>query len=256
MSNGRAQSGSAPALRIGPTTFQQVLSTPRITLAECAQDVAAGFLPDRHLYWYSRCKILWDPSYDLLAGHLADSDLPVLDLGCGAGVFAAFLRKRGFASAYRGVDLDARKIGQAATAVSSLWEHTFFEACDAADYVRNTGFRGNLVALDILHYFTTAGQVEFLKNLARLVPAGGRLFLRNGVRDAPGLRHAVTSLEEAIVRGSSWIRGGEWNFPSRDLIHHTLRDSGLAVVNVPLWGDTPFSSNLFVAARPSVQRAG
>jgi len=215
-----------------------------------ATAAASSFLPGRHLFHYARGKILWDPAYEFLADQLIESNLPVLDLGCGAGVFASWLRELGASFDYLGIDLSASKIEIATRCVAPKWPRTVFIADDAAGFAEGSVFDGNIVGLDLLHYFSNRDQAALLKTLAQGLATGSRLFLRNGVRDAVGWRHIVTSAEEAFVRGTSWIRGGEWNFPSRAFVEDALREAGLHVVAVPMWGNTPFSSYLFIAGKP------
>jgi predicted TPR repeat methyltransferase len=214
-----------------------------------ARAAAGCFLPDRNLYYYARCKMLWDPAYEFLAKQLLGSRRPLTDLGCGPGVFAAWLRELGADFEYKGFDLSTAKVSTAQHCVATKWPDTEFVACDAAVIAETGSLPGDIVALDLLHYFSSHDQKLLLQNLAGCLPAGCRLFLRNGVRDTPAWRHLATSVEEAFVRSSSWIRGGEWNFPTRAFVETTLRNSGLSVVAVPMWGRTPFSSYLFVASR-------
>jgi len=216
-----------------------------------AQRAAEVFLPDRSLYYYARCKMRWDPVYDFLARKLVTGADRILDLGCGAGVLAAWLRESGIHADYDGVELAEAKTRAAIKSVGSCYAGTRFRQGDAAEVAETGGLPSCVLALDLLHYFSTRDQQNLLNNLARGLPPGGRLFLRNGVNDAVGWRHAITTAEEGFVRLSKWISGGEWNFPSRAQVEETLREAGLAVVAVPMWGRTPFSSYLFVAAKRS-----
>lgn len=204
------------------------------------------FAKKKSLYYYARGKMRHDPAYRVLARLLAGQEMPILDLGCGAGVFAAYLRENGLSAPLHGVDLSEKKIRLAKETVGTIYPALSFETKDAAAI---QGFSGNIVGLDLLHYFSEQGRDHLLENLASFLPAGGRLYLRNGVRDAGFLRHCATSVEEAFVRGSRWITGGEWNFPTRAAVEKKLESLGLQVVSVPMWGNTPFSSYLFIAGR-------
>src|SRR2546421_12030899 len=53
---------------------------------------------------------IYSAAYDLL-GHSAE---PILDVGCGVGLLAFYLRERACAQPILGLDLDARKIGYGA----------------------------------------------------------------------------------------------------------------------------------------------
>jgi SAM-dependent methyltransferase len=209
--------------------------------------VAAHFSDLRPLYYYSRGKMRWDPAYPLLARLLRDSRTPVLDLGCGVGLLGAYARECGCARPWHGVDLDAKKITLARERILPAYPDLAFSHGNAADFSPSGS---DLVALDVLHYFSTTQQISLLQKWARDIAPGRRMFLRNGVRDAVGWRHLATNLEEAWVRGSGWITGGNWSFPAKSTVQETLRAAGLRVVAVPLWGRTPFSSYLFVAWKP------
>jgi 2-polyprenyl-3-methyl-5-hydroxy-6-metoxy-1,4-benzoquinol methylase len=79
----------------------------------CAR-VAVQF-SQRWLRHYARGKLRRDPiypaAYDLL-GHSAE---PILDVGCGVGLLAFYLRERGCRQPVLGLDVDARKIRYGAT---------------------------------------------------------------------------------------------------------------------------------------------
>jgi hypothetical protein len=65
-----------------------------------ARAIAEAFRPaqawgSRRDYYYTRGKLGSDPLYDGVLQHLPDDGQPVLDLGCGLGLFAHVLRQRG-----------------------------------------------------------------------------------------------------------------------------------------------------------------
>jgi len=74
--------------------------------AEVARRVAALY-PTRFLRSYVRWKIANDAVYDAVYRRAQG---PIVDIGCGAGVLAAYLRARGCDAPIAGVDHDARKI--------------------------------------------------------------------------------------------------------------------------------------------------
>lgn len=207
---------------------------------------SARFATKKSLYYYARGKMRHDPAYRVLANQLQGQNAPILDLGCGAGIFAAYLRESGVRAPICGVDLSEKKVRLAEEFVGVAYDGLSFRAADAGGIC---GFAGNIVGLDLLHYFSEEGRNRMLEQLVDSLPIGCRLYLRNGVKDAGFLRHCATSLEEAFVRGSRWITGGEWNFPTREMIEKKLASLGLRVVAVPMWGNTPFSSYLFVGSR-------
>ncbi len=221
-------------------------STFHHTEQEIVDQASARFRKLRSLHYYSRGKMRWDPAYRVIARQLKNSRNLIYDLGCGAGIFAAYLRECGIDAPVTGMDVDDKKIAIANILVAPFYSDLQFCYGDAADV---KGEPGDLVALDILHYFAPPKQEQLLKTMAGMIAPGGRIFLRNGVSDS-GWRHWATTAEEAFVRTSGWIRGGDWNFPSSEAVQRVLSESGLRVIAVPMWGNTPFSSHLFVGARP------
>ena len=62
---------------------------------------------------YVRGKLRSDPAYEAVFERLKDLPQPVLDVGCGLGLLAFYLRERGFTPPVVGVDFDAEKIASA-----------------------------------------------------------------------------------------------------------------------------------------------
>jgi 2-polyprenyl-3-methyl-5-hydroxy-6-metoxy-1,4-benzoquinol methylase len=62
---------------------------------------------------YVSAKLRSDPVYGAVVKELAGSTLPVLDIGCGIGLLAFYLRESGFTPAITGFDYDAGKIDSA-----------------------------------------------------------------------------------------------------------------------------------------------
>lgn len=223
---------------------------PSTKESEIIHRASRCFKSRRALYYYARGKMRHDPAYPLLGRILEKTTRPILDLGCGAGVFAAYLRESGVAAPVYGIDLAGEKISIARQAVASCYPGLHFLQGNALalEEFDSLPAPGAVVALDLLHYFPAAGQIRLLEMLAGRLDSGARLYLRNGVRE-PSWRYACTLAEEGFVRLSRWIRGGSCNFPTRAFVETELRRHGLHVVTTPLWGRTPFSSLLFTAAR-------
>src|SRR5437588_12248379 len=132
---------------------------------------------------YVRAKLATDPVYEAVFEHLRGSDLPVIDVGCGVGILALYLRERGFTAPIMGIDHDARKIA-IAQRVAAM-DGISFSVRDARMPI---GLRGNVVLLDVLHYFTSDDQSAILRNAAT---AGGMILIRDAIRDG-SLRYRLT----------------------------------------------------------------
>jgi len=174
-----------------------------------------------------------DPAYPAVSEALAGSDWPLHDIGCGAGFLAAYLRESGHLFPILGSDLSAKKIGIAERLLPPIYTDLRFLVLNAARPPE--GPKGNVVALDLLHYFSEEEQRAVLRAWSQLVAPTGRLLVRTTLRE-PNWRYAVTLIEEGWVRLSGWIHGGRWNFPRRELIEKALTACGFTIVIRPLWG--------------------
>lgn len=201
--------------------------------SEVARRVAALY-PTRFLRSYVRWKVAADPVYDAVHARVRGA---IVDLGCGAGVLAAYLRARGCDAPVTGIDHDVRKIAVARRL--GLRDATF-ETGDAASFEA----RDTVVMLDLLHYFDDAAQAALL---ARAADASV-VIIRDGVRDG-SWRYRATYAQEAFARGIRWLQAERLNFPRREAIAGAF--AGFESEIVPLWGRMPFNNYLFVFRRAS-----
>ncbi|HEX5340494.1 MAG TPA: class I SAM-dependent methyltransferase, partial [Gammaproteobacteria bacterium] len=169
----------------------------------------------------------------------------VLDVGCGIGLFAHYLRATGCDAGYLGIDLDAHKIQLAQRAAQGShgirFEHASCETLPA--------WHGHVVILDTLHYLAADTQHELLRAAAARIAPGAALIVRSVLRDA-SWRFGITRLEESFMRSIRWMRYRVQHYPEFDELETPLRAAGLTVEIQPLWGRTPFNSYLIVARRP------
>lgn len=212
-----------------------------------ARRAADRFRHSRVLHGYAKGKIQWDPAYAAVARLLKGSAHPILDIGCGVGLLAAYLREMGCRQAISGIEPDAAKVdianGKVASAYPSLEFHT-------GNALALPEFSGDVVMLDVLHYMEPAGQSLALGAVAARIAPGGCALIRTTFRDS-SWRYFATLAEEAFVRGSGWIRGGRCHFPLRRTVEEIFQDRGLAVTIGPMWGKTPFNSYLIEIRRSS-----
>ena len=197
----------------------------------------AGFLRS-----YVRLKTATDPVYNAVYEHLRDSRLPVLDVGCGIGILAFYLRERGFAPPIAGIDHDRRKV-EVARKVADGDESLSFEIGDAR---APFDFRGNIVLLDVLHYFSDADQKTILRNAAS---AGGMVLIREGIRDG-SFRYRFTYAQELLARGGGWLKAERLNFSTADKIEQSF-NGGFRREVQPMSGRMPFNNYLFAFKRSS-----
>lgn len=199
---------------------------------------------------YVAAKLRTDPLYTALTGKLRDSPLPLLDLGCGLGLLAFFLRAHGICVPIHGLDYDSRKIEGARRAAELAGTcDVSFSTHDARQGL--PAHAGNVSILDILQFFTATEQERLLGLAAERVPPGGMLIIRSGLRDA-SLRFKITVAGDLLAKASFWMKAAPTHYPAADDFHRILAPFG-SVEITPLWGNTPFNNHLIVMTRPGCQ---
>jgi SAM-dependent methyltransferase len=196
-----------------------------------------------NLYYYAIGKIALDPAYPAVAKFLRDSARPLLDLGCGIGLLAAYLRASGYRAPIFGLDVDREKIDIAGKVLTGNGER--FSAGDAMDFPEHYG---DIVMLDVLHYFGDEDQQRLLRKIAASIAPGGVAMIRLALNE-PNWRFAATKAEEWFVHFSRWIPVHGWNFPTREEVLKPFAQDGLESDVRPMWGWTPFNSYLFTFRR-------
>ena len=199
----------------------------------------------RWLQGYARGKLRSDPVYGAAFAVLKNSPLPVLDVGCGMGLFECYVRECGGTMPMAGFDFDERKIAHARRGAAHYSGVEFH----AADATRHAGQRGNVVIFDVLHNLDAAGQADLLARLAAMIPPGGCCVIRETPNDG-SWRFRVTLAEEWLVAAIRWMKFRARHFPSVAEVCAPFRARGFACEVRPLWGGTPFNSHLFVFRAP------
>jgi len=205
----------------------------------------AALYDSRFLRTYARSKIAGDPAYAAVLENVRSRRRPLLDLGCGAGVLEFFLREAGFDAPIVGIDHDGKKIA-AAQEIAARYDGLTFRHGDARE---SLDFRGDVVLLDLLHYFEEGDQRRIVENAARAAAGGGIAVVREAVRDG-SWRYRLTYAQESFSRAIGWLKAERLSFPERETIVAPFRERGFDVETVPLWGRTPFNNYLFVFRSP------
>ena len=212
--------------------------------AACARIVRHFSRPAlRH---YVSSKLRSDPVYRAVYKILHGSNKPLLDVGCGVGLLAFYLRERNCSQPIIGIDIDARKIEQAKTVAAASNPNVEFRV-NAAEQMP-TNFSGDIVLLDLLHYLPFGEQKSFLKNLAKRVAPGGHLIIRESPRDRSA-RFWITYLAEKFAQAISWSWKAPLHFPSHSEINEPFAESEFERKSRPLWGRTPFNNHIFIFRR-------
>jgi SAM-dependent methyltransferase len=209
-----------------------------VTDREIAERLAALY-DSRSLQGYVRWKVRTDPAYSAVRDALRGRSRPVLDLGCGVGLLALYLREHGHGAPIVGIDFDQRKIDVARKA-AERYRDVEFIAGDAREPLPENR---DVVLLDVLHYFDSASQQTILANAARSAGSDGVVVIRQGIRDG-SWRHRLTAFVDGLARVFRWMKAEQLNFPTREEIEAPFADY-IAEVR-PLWGRMPYNSYLFV----------
>jgi len=209
----------------------------------CAR-VAAQF-SERWLRGYVESKLRRDPVYPAAYELFRDSDEPILDIGCGLGLLAFYLRERDCRQPILGLDVDLRKIRRG-IGTAAHYSDIDFRCQDIQEPI--SAFSGNIALFDVLHYLPPAEQTSLLSRLARSVVPGGSLVIRECPRDT-GPRFLMTWLAEKFAQAVSWNLNTPLHFPSRERINAAFNEAEFERKSRPLWGATPFNNQLFVFRR-------
>src|SRR5438552_1918585 len=126
----------------------------------CAR-VATQF-SQRWLRGYVVSKLRRDPIYPAAYELFHGSDEPILDIGCGVGLLAFYLRERGFRPSILGLDVYLRKTRQGSR-IASRYRDVDLRCQDVQQSI--PGFSGNIALFDVLHYLPLPEQTSLLSQL-------------------------------------------------------------------------------------------
>ncbi len=109
-----------------------------------------------------------------VARHLPpDREAPVLDIGCGAGSFVAYLRERGHSQVY-GIDLSGEQVELAHSRGLDM-----VECAEALPYLSNKpGQFTAITAFDLFEHLTRPELFDLLDSIHRALRPGGQLIVQ------------------------------------------------------------------------------
>lgn len=196
--------------------------------------------------WYVAAKLITDPLYPAVHEVLRTTTNPLLDVGCGMGVLAFYLRRRGWLPAIAGVDFDARKIATARALADGFGSGLVFFHEDAG--ISLPGHCGSVTLLDILQYLPADTRNAMLRQCAARIADDGVLVIRSGIMD-DSLRFRVTRRVDQMATRVNWMKAAPVHYPGCEELSQLLEAAGLSGKFDPLWGHTPFNSWLGVFRR-------
>jgi cyclopropane fatty-acyl-phospholipid synthase-like methyltransferase len=219
----------------------------------CEPYRSAGFFA----YNFARGKLSGDPVFRaMLERGLLLGRGHILDLGCGQGLLASWLRAarlcyqsgswpQGWPPApaprsTRGIELMIRDVERARAALGPT--------CDISQGdIRSADFGTTdaVVILDVLHYMTREEQLQVLKRVRAALPARGLLLMRIGDADG-GLRFLYSQWVDKLVmlfRGHSSVNthcrsAAQWR--------EVVRECGFEVQATPMSEGTRFANVLLI----------
>jgi 2-polyprenyl-3-methyl-5-hydroxy-6-metoxy-1,4-benzoquinol methylase len=202
-----------------------------------------------HQRWlrnYVRGKLRRDPIYPTAYELLRSSAAPILDVGCGVGLLAFYLRERACRQRILGLDVDARKIRFGAEIAADHYRDIEIRFHDVGKTIPD--FSGNVALFDVLHYLSEPEQHTLLSGLAGCVAPGGLLIIRDCPRERRP-RYWMTWLAEKFAQTISWTVNGALHFPSRRTIDAVFGAAEFERETRPLWGASPFNNHIFIFRR-------
>jgi len=208
-------------------------------------------------YNFARGKLSGDPVFRaMLERGLLLGRGHILDLGCGQGLLASWLRAallcyesgtwpQGWPPAptprsTRGIELMVRDVERARAALGPSCEISQGD-------IRSTDFGTTdaVVILDVLHYMTREEQLQVLKRVRAALPARGLLLLRIGDADG-GLRFRYSQWVDKLVmlfRGHSSVNT---HCRSATQWREIVRECGFEVQASPMSEGTRFANVLLI----------
>lgn len=233
--------------------------TPQTLRKRLIDRASAYFRPSgRFAYHFARGKLGGDPVFlELLRRGVLPERARILDMGCGQGLLAAWLKAARESHAagewpsdwptpttparLRGVDMLASDVRRANAALGDVAQ---FEVGD----MRHTDFGqvDALVILDVLHYVDFQAQDDVLRRVVHALPPGGVFLTRVGDA-AAGMPFQLSNWVDRTV---AFFRGnrlppmhcrplGEWV--------RKLEGLGFSVETADMNGDLPFANVMLVA---------
>ena len=195
-------------------------------------------------YCWVRFGILRQRFLDEIGQYLPDEG-PVLDIGCGFGLFSLYYAATHPRRFVRGLDVSGRRIALARRAAARLGlDNVVYEEGDARDF-KGDGEVGAAYMLDIVHHVPAASVPVLLRALRRALPPGGRLLVKD-VDTRPAPKRWFTWLLDKAMAPATPVR-----YWSAEELSAALEDAGFVVRRHLMVDVLPYPHVLYVCeARP------
>jgi len=173
-------------------------------------------------YCWARFGILRQRFLDEIGQYLP-AEGPVLDIGCGFGLFSLYYAATQPRRFVRGLDVNGRRVALARRAAARLGlDNVAYEESDARDF-KGDGEVSAAYMLDIVHHVPPASVPPLLRALRRVLPAGGRLLVKDVDTHPAAKRWFTWALDKAMAPTTPV------HYWSADRLAATLHTAGFTV---------------------------
>jgi len=193
-------------------------------------------------YCWIRFWILRQRFLDEIGQYLPPSG-PVLDIGCGFGLFSLYYAATGPARFVRGIDLNARRIAMARRAAARLSiENVAYEEGDARTFKGDSEVAAAYM-LDIVHHIAPETVPPLLRRLHACLAPGGVLVLKD-VDTRPAPKRWFTWALDKLMAPMTPVR-----YWSGDELAAALRGAGFEVRRHAMLDFLPYPHVIYIATR-------
>jgi 2-polyprenyl-3-methyl-5-hydroxy-6-metoxy-1,4-benzoquinol methylase len=168
---------------------------------------------------------------------------PVLDIGCGFGLFSLYYAATAPARFVRGVDLSARRIAMARRAAARLAiDNVAYEEGDAR-HVKSDGGAAAAYMLDIVHHIPPDTVSPLLRRLHAGLAPGGVLLVKD-VDTRPAPKRWFTWTLDKLMSPATPVR-----YWSAEELARTLRAAGFETRRHAMLDYLPYPHVLHIATK-------
>ena len=167
----------------------------------------------------------------------------VLDLGCGFGLFSLYYASVRPGLQIEGFDLNPRRIAMAQEAARKLGlANVRYEVGNATDF-RGPRLFDAAYMLDIVHHIPAETVRPLLEQMAKVLPAGGRLVIKD-VERRPAWKRWFTHALDRLMDPGSPVR-----YWSGEELHALLEEVGFTVYRHLMVDILPYPHILYICER-------
>ncbi|MBI3028344.1 MAG: class I SAM-dependent methyltransferase [Candidatus Rokubacteria bacterium] len=193
-------------------------------------------------YCWGRFWILRQRFLDAIGRHLP-AEGPVLDVGCGFGLFSLYYAQVLPGLSLRGLDINPRRIEMARCAAARLGlSNVTYELGDAMAYHADGEYAGAYM-LDIVHHIPEDAVRPLVEQLFKALAMGGRLIIKD-VDTRPAYKRWFTHALDRLMDPTTPVR-----YWSADELEALLAEVGFRVGRQRLPDYLPYPHVLYVCER-------